>query len=194
TQSSRPAPPTVQVQEATEAEEDIQHNAAVDSDDGQQRKYDEGMNRYNRGEYQAAVEGFDEFINEAPRTSNYYALALFQRGMGESRLGQHRKAIQTFRQVLSEYPESEKASEARYNLALSLLKVDPNSTEAERILNSLAKGGGAWASQARKERDRAFGRKDTKQRQKAAPKRPSPYNDFDFEESAPTEQSTDALE
>ena len=168
------------------AEEEPSEESAGDEKE-QRRKFEEGMSRYNNGDYRSAVEGFDEFINEAPRTSNYYALALFQRGMSESKMGDHRKASQTFRQVLAQYPRSEKASEARYHLALSLLKLDPNSAEAERILNNLARGGGAYSSRAREEHDRAFGRKDNKKDAKPAPSRRNKKQQratpYDFEEA-----------
>lgn len=154
-----------------------------------QQRFQEGMDRYNRADYAGAIEDFNAFMNEAPRSSNYHALALYHRGLSELRQGNAAAAASSLRKVLTEHPDSEKRDEARYWLARALQRIDPEDAEARQILEQLSEGRGGMAGEARDQLQRSYGRQD----KKAAPKRsskkktaPSKVNDtlYDMEQRA----------
>lgn len=130
-----------------------------------EQRYTSGMSRYNRGDFAGAVEDFNAFIREAPRSSDYYALALYHRGRSEMNQGNPRAAASSFRKVLQEFPNSGKQPEARYWLAKSLLQLNPQDEEGLAILDELSQGNSSVAADARRD-SQAYGRRDAERRAK----------------------------
>jgi TolA-binding protein len=130
-----------------------------------EQRYTSGMSRYNRGDFAGAVEDFNAFIREAPRSSDYYALALYHRGRSEMNQGNPRAAASSFRKVLQEFPDSGKQPEARYWLAKSLLQLNPQDEEGLAILDELSQGNSSVAADARRD-SQAYGRRDAERRAK----------------------------
>lgn len=166
--------------------------AAEDSDKeadalDEKSQYDAAYRRYSAGDYAGATRGFDEFMKEAPRTSNYFALALHMRGKSQYAQGNYAGAAASFRRVIREYPGSERREEARYLLAESLLRQDPGNAEARQILEEqMGGGGGGVSSRAKDTHDQYFGNRPASRRpskptrKKAAP--PSrPKESYDME-------------
>ena len=122
------------------------------------KRFERGLSRYQRGDYGNAVQDFDAFMNDAPRSSNYYALAMYYKGRSLLNRGNSRGAAGAFRSVIDEYPQSEKRDDARYWLAKSLLRADPQNGEAQQILEQLMSGKSAVAGNARETYDRSFGK------------------------------------
>lgn len=156
--------------------------------------YNDALSRYNRGDYAGAVQGFNNFINEAPRSSNYHALALYHRGKSLYHQNRSQEAIASFRKVIEDHPQSEKRAEARYWLAKSLLRLNPKDQEAQAILTDLSQGRTGVAENASQELNRAFSRKKyekappkakPRNKRKATPAKPSPSKgrSMDFQES-----------
>ncbi len=170
------------------ASNDAYLNSQAESLTGPEDRYNSGLSRYNVGDYRGAITEFDAFMNSAPSSSNYYALALYHRGRSLYNQGSHAAAVGSFRKVIAEHPGSDKASEARYWLAQSLLRLDPESQEALALLESLAQGSGGLADRARGDIDRAFGKRSDKRPSKpanrkdsAAPKK-SMEKSYDYDE------------
>lgn len=117
--------------EEPEVDEDIPEAAA--------RDYDEAVSRYNDGSYREAVRYFDAFIQNAPRTTDYFALALFLQGEAFMELGNYRAASGNFRRIIVEHPDFERTEEAQYLLGQAY-ENDGRLEEAEQTYRTLADG------------------------------------------------------
>lgn len=116
-ESERAVPPPTQASAAPPSPE----GGAAGSEAGGGRGGDEGtyeraVSRYNDGSYREAVALFDDFIQDAPRSSSLYALAAHYRGVAAFRIGDYSGAISSLRSALSD-SGFERADESRYYLA-----------------------------------------------------------------------------
>lgn len=126
-------------------------------------EYDRGFALYSGGRYSDAIKRFDRTVSTAPKSSNYYGMALFYRGKAQLQEGRAAEAVASFRKVLSEKVAGVDRQKVEYNLATALLRVNPKDTEAEAILAKLMKGGGGGVStDAATAYSRSFGAKDKK--------------------------------
>ena len=173
-----------------------EYDPAVDARAAAQAKALKEMER-NAKAATTRDESFDAVIEKSPRSSNYYALAVYYKGRSQLNRGNARAAAVAFRKVVVETPRSEKHTEARYWLAKSLLRIDKNDTEAQQILAELMQGNGSMASSARDTYNRAFGRKYNKdapspkakkrtRRESESKSKKSAPRTVDFEDSAET--------
>jgi TolA-binding protein len=145
--------------EAPNAEQKDADDSAKDAlGQGPGDQYQAGLADYRSGDYESAVRDFNAVIDQAPRSSNYYALAMYYKGRSELNRGNARAAASALRRVVRENPRSEKYTEARYWLAKSLLRISPDDREAQQILAELMRGNTSVAGNARETYDRAFGR------------------------------------
>jgi anti-sigma factor RsiW/TolA-binding protein len=78
--------------------------------------YERAFSRYNDGSYREAVALFDDFIQEAPRSSSLYALAAHYRGIAAFRIGDYSVAVSSLRSALAD-ADFERVDESRYYLA-----------------------------------------------------------------------------
>jgi TolA-binding protein len=154
-----------------------------------QERFQQGMSRFNRADYAGAIEDFNAFMNEAPASSDYHALALYHRGMSEHRQSNYAAAVASFRRVLADHPRSEKRDEARYWLAVSLQKLNPDDPEARTILTDLSQGRSGVAAQARQDLERAYGRQRRAEPKPAKTKKDDAY-DYPAEAKEPAEHKS----
>ncbi len=178
--------------------------APATDENATRKRYERGLSRYQRGDYGNAVRDFDAFMNDAPRSSNYYALAMYYKGRSLLNRGNGAGAVAAFRSVIGEYPQSEKRDDARYWLAKSLLRSDPQNAEAQQILSQLMSGKSAVAGNARDTYDRSFGKstgKDAprptvgkKALKRSAPARKKNKSKMDYYDDSPAEKQMEAVE
>jgi TolA-binding protein len=158
-------------------EQDERPDDAAGTASSPKQEYDKGLALYSGGRYGDAIERFDRTVSTAPRSSNYYGMALYYRGKAQLGEGRASEAVLSFRKVLSEQVAGVDRQLVEYNLATALLRIDPKDAEAERILARLMKGGGGGVSNdAATAYSRSFGGPDdeskpTKKAGKKAPNR-----------------------
>jgi tol-pal system protein YbgF len=90
--------------------------------DREVQDYEAAFRLYRAGDYQAAVERFQSFVQGHPQ-SDYADNALFWMGECYQKLGDYVLAAVTFERVSKEFPNGNKVPDALYRQAIALLEI-----------------------------------------------------------------------
>jgi tol-pal system protein YbgF len=101
----------------------------------EQRAYDGALDKFKRGEYQAAIAAFGSFVKTWPKSS-LAPSAQYWLGNAQYARRDYRASIATQRRLLLEWPQSSKAPEALLNIALAQSDMGDN-TAARKSLEEL---------------------------------------------------------
>lgn len=99
------------------------------------RVYSAAYNDYLMGNYDIAVQAFQDFITTFP-DSEYSDNAAYYLGVSQMQQGRHEVAILAFDQVLNLYPRADKTTPAYFKKGLSLIRIEriPEAIETFRKL------------------------------------------------------------
>jgi tol-pal system protein YbgF len=100
------------------------------STDGENREYEAAYRLFGKGEYSAAAESFQAFIQKYPY-SDYADNAMFWMGECQHRLGDLVLAAVTFERVHEYFPEGNKVPDALYRQAVVLIAIGRERREPE---------------------------------------------------------------
>jgi tol-pal system protein YbgF len=120
------------------------------------QRYRDAYGAWRRGEVQACIEGFREFLQTYP-SSPYADDALYWMADCYTRQGDHEKAILRFAKIVEMYPTGNKAPDALFRQGEVLLKLGPSYSSAARdVFQRVVKEypDSPRASEARRELDR----------------------------------------
>jgi tol-pal system protein YbgF len=120
------------------------------------QSYRTAYGSWRRGEVQACIEGFREFLQTYP-SSPYADDALYWMADCYTRQGDHEKAILRFAKIVEMYPTGNKAPDALFRQGEVLLKLGPGYNSAARdVFQRVVKEypDSPRASEARRELDR----------------------------------------
>jgi len=101
----------------------------------EQRAYDAALDQFKRGEYTAAIGGFQSFVKTYPRSS-LAASAQYWVGNAQFARKDYRAAIASQRQLIQLWPDSAKVPDALLNIASAQSEVG-ESAAARRTLEEL---------------------------------------------------------
>ena len=101
----------------------------------EQRAYDVALDQFKRGEYTAAIAGFQSFVKTYPRSS-LAASAQYWVGNAQFARKDYRAAIASQRQLIQLWPDSAKVPDALLNIASAQSEVG-DSAAARRTLEEL---------------------------------------------------------
>jgi tol-pal system protein YbgF len=99
--------------------------------------YNQAKNDFDKGNFDLALDGFQNFIALFPDTS-LAAAAQYWIGECYSSKKEFTKAIESFRKVITSYPKSDKAPGAKLKIGLSYLN-EKNTAKAKEFLNMVIK-------------------------------------------------------
>lgn len=140
------SPPAVQYQAEPipEAEEtsgsDYEQAAAVEP---LTAIYNGAITRYNDGSYRGSIQEFDNFLQAAPTTNNYYSLALYTQGLAFIRLGNYSRAIHNLENLVNSDSNFEQITDARYQLA-NAYELNGQLEEALELYRELGRESGSY--------------------------------------------------
>ena len=97
---------------------------------GEIRAYEEAFAVYRAGEYEAAIDRFDAFLQTHP-SSEHSDNALFWKGECYFKLEDYEQAVLTFEDVVNRYPDGNKVPDALYRQGIALLELGKRSREQE---------------------------------------------------------------
>jgi tol-pal system protein YbgF len=109
--------------------------AAAPATPNEQRAYDSALDQFKRGEYTAAIAGFQSFVKTYPRSS-LAASAQYWVGNAQFARKDYRAAIASQRQLIQLWPDSAKVPDALLNIASAQTEVG-DSAAARRTLEEL---------------------------------------------------------
>ena len=104
---------------STEIDEEVQAGTGADRE---VQDYEAAFRLYRAGDYPAAVEKFQAFVQNHPN-SDYADNALFWMGECHQKLGDFVLAAVTFERVYKEFPNGNKVPDALYRQAVALVEI-----------------------------------------------------------------------
>ena len=139
--------------------------------------YDGAITRYNDGSYRSSIQEFDNFLQAAPTTNNYYSLALYTQGLAFIRLGNYSRAVRNLERLVNSDPGFEQLTDARYQLA-NAYELNGQLDEALELYRELGRESGAYGDY-----DEAVERVQQRRRSRTRDDAGEQY--YDAEEAAP---------
>ena len=104
----------------------------------EQRAYDGALDQFKRGEYSAAIAGFQSFVKTYPRSS-LAASAQYWVGNAQFARKDYRAAIASQRQLIQLWPDSAKVPDALLNIASAQSEVGENAASRRTLEELIAK-------------------------------------------------------
>jgi tol-pal system protein YbgF len=99
--------------------------------------YDKSLAMYQEGKYEAAIDGFKEFLKTYPK-SDRADNAQFWIGESYMALKQYEQAILAYQEVIKKYPKGNKAANATLRQAMAFLEIN-DKTSAKLLLSKVMK-------------------------------------------------------